>query len=44
MFIELHNHYKILILQPIKDKLNHTKRRIHEGVSKEDFMRFDSLH
>ena len=31
-FIELHNHYKILILEPIKDKFNHTKRRIHKGV------------
>ena len=24
-YIELRNHYKILILEPIKDKFNHTK-------------------
>ena len=43
-FIELHNHYKILILEPIKDKFNYTKRRIHKGVSKEDLMHFGSLN
>ena len=43
-FIELQNHYKILILEPIKDKFNHTKRRIHKGVSNEDLMHFGSLN
>ena len=37
-FIELHIHYKILILEPIKGKFNHTKRIIHKGVSNEDLM------
>ena len=43
-FLELHNHYKILILEPIKDKFNHTKRRIHKGISNEDLMHFGSLN
>ena len=44
MFIELHNHYKILILESIKDKYTHTKRVIHKGVSNEDLIHFGSLN
>ena len=50
-FIELHNHknnhkiiIEILILETIKDKFNHTKRRIHKGVSNEDLMHFACLN
>ena len=43
-FIELHNHYKILILEPIKDEFNHTKRIIHKSFSNEDLMHFGSLN
>ena len=43
-FTELHNHYKILILEPIKDKCNHSKRIIHKDASNEDLMHFGSLN
>ena len=31
-FIELHNHDKIPLLEPMKDKFNHSKRRVRRRV------------